>query len=183
MSRAVIHSGCVRGGDVGAVDQRRRLWRGERLRHRMRQLGQRHGADRVVLAVAAPLEEFVEHAERRQRACKTTAPHPFAPARGEKGAHVASLEREQLGMSGRRFRWPARKARNWAISRCIGFRGVGRQLALGGEISEPSLDRLADVRRAHISNWCGPFWPTSRSPQYDPDRRMCAKRYYGYVSR
>ena len=26
---------------------------------------------------------------------KTPAPHPFAPARGEKGAHVARLEREQ----------------------------------------------------------------------------------------
>ena len=62
----------------------------------MRQFWQSDGADRIVLAVAAPLEEFVEHAKRRERAREAPAADPFAPPRGEEGAHVARLEREKL---------------------------------------------------------------------------------------
>ena len=83
-------------GDIGAVDQSGRLRRGERLRHRMRQLRQRHGADRVVLAVAAPLEEFVEHAERAQRSRQAPAADPLAPPRCQKGADIARRERDKL---------------------------------------------------------------------------------------
>jgi len=39
----------------------------------------------------------------------------------------------------------------------IGFRGVGGELALGRKISEPILDRLADVRRPHICRCFGLF--------------------------
>ena len=47
----------------------------------------------------------------------------------------------------------------------IGFRRVGRELALDSKISEPVLDRLADVRRPHISRRFG-FFRQAGDPRF-----------------
>src|SRR3990170_1149247 len=72
----------------------------------------------------------------------------------------------------RRAARKARTSRAWSARRCfmsgekseelrdisfVGFRRVGRELPLDGEISEPIADRLADVRRPHITRRCGFF--------------------------
>ena len=145
MSRARIHSGASGVGDVGAVDQRGRLQRGERLRHRMRQLRQRHGADRVVLAVTAPLEEAVEHAERAQAPRQAAAADAFAPPRGKKGAHVARLERQELLHVRQAVEMAGEEGEELGDVAFIGLGRVGRELALDAEIGEPVPDRLADV--------------------------------------
>ena len=51
------------------------------------------------------------------------------------------------------------------MSRLIGFGRIGGELALDGEISEPVLDRLADVRRPHITGALWPLPPSWRSPE------------------
>jgi hypothetical protein len=134
-------------GDIGAVDQRGCFRRGQWLRHRMRQFRRGHGADRVVLAVAAPLEEFVEHAKRAQSPRQAPAADPLAPPRREEGANVARRQREEL-LHVRQFaaltREEGEELRDVAA---IGFRRVRRELALDREIGEPVLDRLTEIGR------------------------------------
>ncbi len=123
----------------------------------MGQLGQRHGAHGVVLAEAAPLEEAVEHAERAQGAREAAALDPRLAPRGEKGAHVAGIEREQLPHIRQPIEMGGEKGEELAEIPRIGLRRVRRQLALDGEVVEPALGRLANVRRPHEGRRFGLF--------------------------
>ena len=80
----------VRRGDVRPLHESSRFRLGKRLRHRVGQFRHGHRADRVVLAVAAPLQEPEEHAQRTQGAGQAAAPHILAAAKSKERAHVAS---------------------------------------------------------------------------------------------
>ena len=88
-------------------------------------------------------------------ALKTTRQAPaadaFAAPRGKKAAHVARLQRQQLLHVRQLVELPREEGEELGDVAAIGFRRIGGELALDGEISKPALDRLADVRRPHIS--------------------------------
>ena len=117
-----------------------------------------------------------------KRARQAPAADAFAAPRGEKGAHVARLEREQLLHVRQAIEVAGEEGEELGDVSGVGFRGVGRELALDGEISEPILDRLADVRRPHITQALWPFLPSLRSPIWAVNGAR-ARGYYGRVSR
>jgi hypothetical protein len=61
------------------------------------------------------------------------------------------LQREQLGHIGQAIEVDGEKREELADVPRIRLRRLGRELALGADIGEPTLDRLAHVRRPHIS--------------------------------
>src|SRR5215472_18198804 len=117
----------------------------------MGKLGKRYGTDRIVLAVTPPLEEFVEHAERGEGAGEAPAPHALAPTRGEEGADVARRKRQEPVHIWQAIELPGKERQELPDVALIGLRGLGRELALGGKISEPRLDRLADKSAPHMT--------------------------------
>ncbi len=78
-------------------------------------------------------------------------PTPSLRRDGEEGAHVARLEREELLHVGQAIEMRSEEGEELAEIPLIGLRGLGGELALGADIGEPILDRLAHVRRSHIS--------------------------------
>ena len=90
-----------------------------------------------------------------KRARKAPAADALAPPRRKKGAHVARLERQQLLHVGQAVEMAGEEGEELGDVALIGLRRIGRELALDGEISEPVLDRLADVARPHITRRFG----------------------------
>ena len=113
----------------------------------MRQLRQRHGAHRVVLAEPAPLQEAEEHAQRRERARQAAAADTLRPARGEEGAHVARGERVEMGERRQAVQLRGEEGEELAEVAAIGLGGIDGELALDREISMPRLDRALEIGR------------------------------------
>ena len=180
MSRAAIQgSASSDDADVRTLDQRGGFQRRQRLRHRMRQFGQRDAADRVILAVAAPFEEFVEHTERRQRARQTPAADLVVSARREEPAHVPRTKPKQLRHIRQAIEMSGKESEELGDVACIGFGGICRELPLGRKIVEPRLDRLAHIRRAHHLRRFGLLCHASGSPDSGHVPSSASELLYG----
>ena len=117
----------------------------------MGQLGQDHRAYRVVLAETPPLQEAVEHAQRRQGTGKAAAADVRTAPRGKERAHIPRRQSEQLRHVRQAIEVPSEESKELADVAGVGLGRVVRELALDRDVVEPVLDRLANVRRPHKS--------------------------------